>query len=94
MVTAVGLSNLQFVDMNSTRNLCVLGFSFFMGLVIPHWIEENPDIISTGKYLYGSVPKLKDLMEIHFLVTTKGVFINTLVGGGAGQLKIFVVKLF
>ena len=33
MITAVGLSNLQFVDLNSSRNLFVLGFSLFFGLV-------------------------------------------------------------
>ena len=33
MITAVGLSSLQFVDLNSTRNLFVLGFSIFFGLV-------------------------------------------------------------
>ena len=34
MITAVGLSNLQFVDLNSTRNLFVVGFSLFFALVI------------------------------------------------------------
>ena len=48
MVTAVGLSNLQFVDLNSTRNLFVLGFSIFIGLVVPKWVEENNDAINTG----------------------------------------------
>ena len=33
MITAVGLSNMQFVDLNSSRNLFVLGFSLFVGLV-------------------------------------------------------------
>ena len=33
MITAVGLSSLQFVNLNSTRNLFVLGFSIFFGLV-------------------------------------------------------------
>lgn len=33
MITSVGLSNLQFVDLNSTRNLFVLGFSIFFSLV-------------------------------------------------------------
>jgi nucleobase transporter 1/2 len=33
IITAVGLSNLQFVDLNSTRNLFVLGFSLFFSLV-------------------------------------------------------------
>ena len=33
MVSAVGLSSLQYVDLNSTRNLFILGFSIFFGLV-------------------------------------------------------------
>ena len=33
MIAAVGLSNCQFVDLNSSRNLFVLGFSIFFGLV-------------------------------------------------------------
>lgn len=33
MIAAVGLSNLQYVSLNSSRNLFVLGFSIFFGLV-------------------------------------------------------------
>lgn len=32
-VTAVGLSNLQGVDLNSARNIFIIGFSIFFGLV-------------------------------------------------------------
>lgn len=42
MITAVGLSNLQFVDLNSSRNLFVLGFSMFFGLVLPSYLRGNP----------------------------------------------------
>ncbi|XP_048099951.1 solute carrier family 23 member 2 isoform X2 [Alosa alosa] len=42
MITAVGLSNLQFVDLNSSRNLFVLGFSIFFGLVLPSYLKTNP----------------------------------------------------
>ena len=35
MVAAVGLSNLQYVDMNSPRNIFVLGFSIFFGIAFP-----------------------------------------------------------
>ncbi|XP_037656999.1 solute carrier family 23 member 1 isoform X3 [Choloepus didactylus] len=48
MITAVGLSNLQFVDMNSSRNLFVLGFSMFFGLTLPNYLESNPGAINTG----------------------------------------------
>ncbi|XP_064614591.1 solute carrier family 23 member 1-like [Liolophura sinensis] len=48
MVTAVGLSNLQFVDLNSSRNLFILGFSIFFGLSLPNWLSSNRDAIKTG----------------------------------------------
>ncbi|XP_030846221.1 solute carrier family 23 member 1-like [Strongylocentrotus purpuratus] len=50
MVAAVGLSNLQFVDLNSSRNLFILGFSLFMGLCIPNWVKSgtNDQYINTG----------------------------------------------
>lgn len=35
MIASVGLSNLQFVDLNSSRNLFIIGFSLFMGLSMP-----------------------------------------------------------
>jgi len=42
MIAAVGLSNLQFVDLNSARNLFVLGFAFFMGLSVPEYFSAHP----------------------------------------------------
>lgn len=42
MIAAVGLSNLQFVDLNSARNLFVIGFAFFMGLSLPEYFKANP----------------------------------------------------
>ena len=41
MIAAVGLSNLQFVDLNSARNLFILGFAFFMGLSVPAWFADT-----------------------------------------------------
>ena len=55
IITAVGLSNLQFVDLNSTRNLFVLGFSIFFALVLPKWMEGNPEAISTGSITANSI---------------------------------------
>ncbi len=42
MIAAVGLSNLQFIDMNSSRNLFILGFAFFMGLSLPEYFANHP----------------------------------------------------
>lgn len=49
MITAVGLSNLQLVDLNSSRNLFVLGFSMFFGLTLPSYLEKHPNSIETGE---------------------------------------------
>jgi len=41
MIASVGLSNLQFIDLNSARNLFIVGFALFMGLAVPHWFASN-----------------------------------------------------
>lgn len=42
------LFSLQYVDLNSSRNLLILGLSTFSGLVLPSWFQSNPGIIDTG----------------------------------------------
>lgn len=42
MIASVGLSNLQSIDLNSPRNLFILGFSLFMGLSIPEYFGAHP----------------------------------------------------
>lgn len=49
MIAAVGLSNLQYVDLNSSRNLFILGFSFFMGLSLPEYFNAHP-IVLPGRW--------------------------------------------
>ena len=49
MIVAVGISNLQFADMNSPRNLFIVGFSILFGLALPHYMTNHPNAIATGK---------------------------------------------
>ena len=49
MITAVGLGTLQYADLNSMRNLFVLGNSLFFGMVLPFWIKRNNKAINTGR---------------------------------------------
>uniref|UniRef100_A0A3P8RSR9 Solute carrier family 23 member 1 n=1 Tax=Amphiprion percula TaxID=161767 RepID=A0A3P8RSR9_AMPPE len=58
MITAVGLSNLQLVDLNSSRNLFVLGFSMFFGLTLPTYLDTHPNSISTG------LPELDQILMV------------------------------
>lgn len=48
MVTSVGLSSLQFVNLSSGRNLCIIGLSLLLGLMIPSYLEKRKGVINTG----------------------------------------------
>jgi len=50
MIASVGLSNLQFINLNSARNLFIIGFAFFMGLSLPEYFSSLPtDLESLSK---------------------------------------------
>lgn len=55
MIAAVGLSNLQFVNLNLGRNLFILGFAFFMGLSVPEYftVPAN-EIVFGGKWQWAA----------------------------------------
>jgi len=42
MIAAVGLSNLQFVDLNNARNLFIIGICLFAGLSVSFHFNNNP----------------------------------------------------
>ncbi|XP_052058406.1 solute carrier family 23 member 2-like [Mytilus californianus] len=48
VLAAVGASNLQYVDLNSTRNMVVFGISLFMGFALPIWTQQNEVIFKQG----------------------------------------------
>ncbi|KAL7635610.1 UNVERIFIED_CONTAM: hypothetical protein RMT77_014679 [Armadillidium vulgare] len=73
IITAVGLSNLQVVDLNSSRNLFVLGISLFFGLAIPEWVGNNSELIKTGSEIVDQL--------ITVLLRT-----NVFVGGALGLI--------
>jgi xanthine/uracil permease len=51
MIASVGLSNLQFVDLNSARNLFIIGFALFMGLSLPAYFAKTPLTIDSAPWL-------------------------------------------
>lgn len=48
LVTSVGLSNMQFVNMTSSRNLTIIGSAMLIGLMVPEYLSKYPDVINTG----------------------------------------------
>ncbi|XP_049749332.1 solute carrier family 23 member 2-like isoform X6 [Elephas maximus indicus] len=84
VITAVGISNLQYVDMNSSRNLFVFGFSIYCGLAIPNWVNKNPERLQTGDTLSPDcyAPGILQLDQVIQVLLTTGMF----VGGSLGFL--------
>ncbi|KAL4222457.1 hypothetical protein ACF0H5_018497 [Mactra antiquata] len=48
VLTGVMLSNLQFIDINSTRNQAIIGISMLMGFSLPYYMQTTPGAINTG----------------------------------------------
>ncbi|MCG8338368.1 MAG: purine/pyrimidine permease [Proteobacteria bacterium] len=80
MIASVGLSNLQIVNLNNSRNLFIIGLAFFSGLSVPY--AFNP-MLSTG-----AVPIdwsaggqfLRVLGDICQAILTTGMAVTALVG--------------
>jgi len=49
MITSLGLSYLDSVNLRSSRNMVVLAVSFSAGMTLPAWVVRNPGVIDTGK---------------------------------------------
>jgi xanthine/uracil permease len=54
MIASVGLSNLQIVNLNNSRNLFIIGLAFFAGLSVPFWFTPHYDV-ATGKIVSGAI---------------------------------------
>jgi xanthine/uracil permease len=70
LIAAVGLSNLQFVNLNNSRNLFIIGIAFFAGLSFPAHFGATPiDWVSAGKFaeVLGSI--LQTLLTTGMAVT-------------------------
>lgn len=78
MITAFGISALQYVDLKSSRNLYIIGVSLFFPLVLCPWMQKNPGAIATN---------------IEVLDSTLSVLLGTsiLVGGALGCLLDHVI---
>ena len=75
IITAVGISIVQFVNMEKTRNLFIVGISIFSGICLPEYFKAHPEDIHFG------VPWLDQLVVVFItnsLIVTLGKFIGIL----------------
>ena len=48
LIVGVGISNLKHVNLSSSRNVFIFGFSLFSGIALKYWAEKPETTISTG----------------------------------------------
>lgn len=48
IITAVGISIVQFVNLDKTRNLFIVGISIFSGICLPEYFKAHPQDIHFG----------------------------------------------
>uniref|UniRef100_A0A4X1UHW8 Solute carrier family 23 member 3 n=1 Tax=Sus scrofa TaxID=9823 RepID=A0A4X1UHW8_PIG len=48
VVLSTGFSSFHMADIDSGRNVFIVGFSIFMALLLPRWFREAPVLLSTG----------------------------------------------
>ena len=48
IIIAIGISGVMDLDLKSSRNIIVLGITFFLGLVVPSWCRQQEKPIDTG----------------------------------------------
>ena len=92
MIAATGLSNLQFIDLNSSRNLLVLGFSVFFSLVLSQWMKANPGAVSSGSHIVDQIVTVL-LSTSMFTAGLLGFFLDNTVPGNA-QRYLLLITLY
>ncbi|SEN71475.1 Xanthine/uracil permease [Halorientalis persicus] len=82
-IVAVGLSNLKYVDLDSSRNVFVLGISLFVGLAIPEYMANVGDVATfqaglAGIPLAGSVLGTEAVANTAYVIGTTGMAVGGL----------------
>jgi len=98
-IVAVGLSQLEHVDLDSSRNTFVVGFALFVGLAVPAYMGNVGSAAAfregmAGVWLLGPVLGTKLVADVVFVIGSTGMAVgglcafvldNTIVGSRAGR---------
>ena len=80
LIAAVGLSNLQFVNLNNARNLFIIGLSFFAGLSFPY--AFNPQLSAAAMPIsWGDPGSFANVIgNILQTILTTGMAVTAIIG--------------
>ena len=91
MIAAVGLSNLQFIDLNSSRNLFIIGMAIYLGLSAPVYYGNMSGDLFAQFEIFKSVYESQDLQWLQ--KTFKGISDIIIAIGKTGMAVGAIVAL-
>jgi nucleobase transporter 1/2 len=80
MIASVGLSNLQIVNLNNSRNLFIIGISFFAGLSVPYHFSPMLSANAVAIDWSGAGAFFKVLGDILQAILTTGMAVTAILG--------------
>lgn len=67
VAVGTGISYFQYADIDSGRNIFIVGFTMFMALLVPRWLSTAPAHLATGS---RDIPQARQILRPHGMVTT------------------------
>jgi nucleobase transporter 1/2 len=80
MIASVGLSNLQIVNLNNSRNLFIIGISFFAGLSVPYHFSSMLSANAVPIDWSGAGVFFKVIGDILQAILTTGMAVTAILG--------------
>lgn len=68
VAVGTGISYFQYTDIDSGRNIFIVGFAMFMALLVPRWLSAAPAHLATGS---GVFPWVRQGLGHHGMVTPR-----------------------
>lgn len=67
VAVGTGISYFQYTDIDSGRNIFIVGFAMFMALLVPRWFSTALAPLATGM---RDIPQARQSLESYGMVTT------------------------
>ncbi|NXE78595.1 S23A3 protein, partial [Cochlearius cochlearius] len=81
VAVGTGISYFQYADIDSGRNIFIVGFAMFMALLVPRWLSAAPAHLATGSWVPLDLLFLSLLMVPVFLTGFLSFFLENTVSG-------------
>ncbi|XP_032815994.2 solute carrier family 23 member 3 isoform X2 [Petromyzon marinus] len=91
VAVGAGISYFQYLDMDSGRCIFIVGFSLFMALLLPRWMQDHAQSIASGRAWYSPLQSL--LRTPVLLGGAMSLLLDSTVSGTPEERGLFAMRL-